>query len=349
MCLCGPHRSTPSHLSEKRLARDNHNRPLPSLRGLRLLPARGAQVQVAMQPLRDDLLLRRSQRESVIEVIEGVVNIVLRDFVAKIVVHPPFFGSVKLMLQSDRKHTWGSLGQFALRCPLFQDDVRGYLHRSLRRPRQPTPIPRPGFVPVPQTQWIGAVHWSAHHKLIRVGTIDIERGRAMLATIMLRISPAKSRRGTRPRVRRSAGIDCRVLTLVNGQRTTTNEQPRETAKPRVYCGTNAGPSELRPAAGLGFRNCFSYGDHHSHSKDANSLDAWILTRRTGNRKRSRIAAETHTAQQAPIFHHKGTRTVLAVMVSIFSKHRCLESSLHLRFLLVNKSVFRHQATKDALR
>ena len=85
---------------------------------------------------------------------------------------------------------------------------------------------------------------------MRVGAVDVERGRAQLAAVMLRISPAKSRADTSA-VRRSAGIDCRVLTLVNGQRTTTNEQPRETAKPRVYCGTNAGPSELPPAAVLG--------------------------------------------------------------------------------------------------
>ncbi len=47
--------------------------------------------------------------------------------------------------------------------------------------------------------------------------------------------------------------------------------------------------------------------------------------------------------------YRSVLAVLAVMVSIFSKHRCLESSLHLRSLLVNKNVFRHQATKDALR
>ena len=101
----------------------------------------------------------------------------------------------------------------------------------------------------------------------------VERGRAMLATVMLRISPAKSRRGTRPRVRRSAGIACRVLTLVNSQRATINEQKRGIGKPRVYCGTNAGPSELPPAAVLGFRDCFSYCDHHSRPKDANLLGA----------------------------------------------------------------------------
>ena len=89
----------------------------------------------------------------------------------------------------------------------------------------------------------------------------IERERAMLATVMLRISPAKSRADTSA-VRRSGGIACRVLTLVNSQRATISEQPRGIGKPWIFCGTNAGPSELPPAAVLGFRDCFSYCDHH---------------------------------------------------------------------------------------